>query len=66
MTWKYLLSICKLQFDFVDVSLSGVGCGPTCLFLQLLLLFWFETQKLIAKTDGKNITSMYSSRGLIA
>ena len=42
MIWKYLLSTCKLPFDFVDVPFFGVWCGPTCLFLQLLplLLVW--------------------------
>ena len=33
-----ILSICKLPFDFADVPLFGVGCGPTSLFLQLLPL----------------------------
>ena len=39
---KYLLSICKKPFDFVDVPFFGVWCGPTGLFLQLLpfLLVW--------------------------
>ena len=64
MIWKYLLSICKLPFDFVDVPLFGVWCGPTSLFWSCC--FWCEIQKVTAKTDGKKTTSMYSSRGLIA
>ena len=57
--------MCKLPFDFDDVPFFGVWCGPTGLFLQLLPFAQCETQKLIAKADGK-ITSMLSSRGLIA
>ena len=43
---------CKLPFDFADVSLFGIWCGPTGLFLQLLhlLLVW----KQIAKIPKKN------------
>ena len=68
MIWKYLLSIYKLPFDFVDVPFFEVWCGVTCLFLQLLpccLGFWCETQKRIAEAEGKNIAWMFSSGGLI-
>ena len=50
-----LLMFLSLEFDVV----------PLVCFWSCCLCFWCETQKLIAKTDGK-ITTMFSSRGLIA
>ena len=51
-----LLMFLCLEFDVI----------PLVCFCSSCLWFWCETQKLVAKTDGKKITSMYSSRGLIA
>ena len=51
-----LLMFLCLEFDVV----------PLVCFCSSCLWFWCETQKLVAKTNGKKITSMYSSRGLNA
>ena len=51
-----LLMFLCLEFDVV----------PLVCFCSSCLWFWCETQKLVAKTNGKKITSMYSSRGLTA
>ena len=49
------LMFLSLEFDWILLVCFGSCC----------LCFWCETQNLIAKTDGKKITSMSSSRGLI-
>ena len=51
---------CKLPFDFADVSLFGIWCGPTGLFLQLLhlLLVW----KQIAKIPKKKLQRLMARR----
>ena len=51
-----LLMFLCLEFDVV----------PLVCFCSCCLCLWCEIPKLVAKTNGKKNTSMYSSRGLVA
>ena len=64
MVCKYFLpSHCQL-FPFLSRSFL-VWCTPVCLVLVLLLCFWSHDRKIMARTNVKKLSCLFSSPSLI-